>query len=76
MEMFYVCVVQYGSHSLHVANECLKYSSCDWKTQFLNLFNLNLSSHMCLVATVSDSADLEICLSVPSENSKFYMYLN
>lgn len=31
---------------------------------------------MCLVATVSDSADLEICLSVPLENSKFYMYLN
>lgn len=42
------------------------------ETQFLNLlnFNFNLSSHMCLVATVPDNAGLEICLKVPLEISK------
>ena len=39
MELFYICTIQNSSHWLHVAIERLKCSQCDWRTEFLILFN-------------------------------------
>lgn len=47
VEMFYICVVQYGNQQLHVAIEHLKYSI--WGTKFL--IKLNVNNHMWQVAT-------------------------
>ena len=63
MEMFYICIVQYGGHQPPVAIERLRCGWCDLETEvFKKLFftnlNVQLKSHMWLAAAISDSAAL------------------
>lgn len=57
IKLFRIWGLLYGSYSLHVANEHLKYSCLTEELEFK--FSLNLNSHMWLVSTMLDSAALE-----------------
>lgn len=47
-----------------VAMEHFKYSLCHWRTRFLILLNLNLNSHMELMATLLGSSTMDIQVEI------------
>lgn len=61
--MSHIYNVQYSTRQPHVTTEHLKCDRCDWEMEFLT--NVNFKSHMWVVGTILDTADLEYQIKMP-----------